>query len=66
MAAIAKKIKLRLTENQVKSKLGTPSQTSTDNGLTIWRYEKTDDLYFGRYDFKDGRLIQFWFGDDYP
>jgi hypothetical protein len=62
----AKKIKLGLTEIQVKSKLGPPSQTSTDNGLTTWRYEKKDDLYFGRYDFKDGRLIQFWFGDDYP
>lgn len=62
----AKKIKLGLTEIQVKSKLGTPSQTSTDSGLTIWRYEKKDDPYFGRYDFKDGRLVQFWFGYDYP
>jgi len=61
-----KKIKLGLTESEVKSKLGTPSQISTDNGLTIWRYEKKDDLYFGRYDFKDGRLIQFWFGEEYP
>jgi hypothetical protein len=64
----AKKIKLGLTENQVKSKLGTPSKKETNGGVTIWRYETgiEDDLYFGRYDFKDGRLIQFWFGERYP
>ena len=61
-----KGIKLGLTENQVKTKLGTPSKKSVENGLTIWRYEMKDDLYFGRYDFKDGRLIQFWFGEEYP
>jgi len=61
-----RKIKLGLTEQQVKNKLGTPSEITTDKGLIIWRYEKKDDLYFGRYDFKDGRLIQFWFGEEYP
>jgi hypothetical protein len=61
-----KGIKLGLTENQVKSKLGAPSKKLVENGITIWRYEMKDDLYFGRYDFKDGRLIQFWFGEEYP
>ena len=64
----AKKVKLGLTEKQVKKLLGPPTKRTTDNGLEIWTYEsKTeDDLYFGRYDFKDGRLIQFWFGEEYP
>jgi hypothetical protein len=63
-----KGIKLGLTEKQVKSKLGTPPKIKAENGLTVWWYEIEDseDLYFGRYDFKDGRLVQFWFGDDYP
>jgi uncharacterized protein YpmB len=63
-----KNIKLGLTENQVESKLGAPIKISTENGLTIWNYETEDkdDLYFGRYDFKDGKLIQFWFGEEYP
>jgi hypothetical protein len=63
-----KNIKLGLTENQVKNTLGTPTKIATENGLTIWRYEteEKDDLYFGRYDFRDGKLIQFWFGEEYP
>jgi len=61
-------IKLGLTENQVKSKLGAPSETTSENGLKIWNYKSKDedDLYFGRYAFKDAKLIQFWFGDEYP
>jgi hypothetical protein len=64
----AKKIKLGLTEKQVEKLLGPPAKRTTDKGLKIWTYEsKTeDDLYFGRYHFKDGRLIQFWFGEEYP
>jgi hypothetical protein len=56
-----KKIKLGLTENQVKKTLGTPTKIETENGLTIWTYkiDDKDDLYLGRYDFKDGKLIQF-------
>jgi hypothetical protein len=63
-----KNIKLGLTEDQVENKLGTPTKISTENGLIIWTYEteKNDDLYFGRYEFKDGKLIQFWFGEEYP
>jgi len=63
-----KHIRLGLTERQVKSKLGIPTKIRTDNSLTIWNYEATDKdgLYFGQYDFKDGKLVQFWFGEDYP
>lgn len=63
-----KNIKLGLTENQVKKILGKPAKIKTKNGLTIWTYETgdMDDLYFGRYDFKDGKLIQFWLGEEYP
>jgi hypothetical protein len=63
-----KNIKLGLTQSQVKSRLGTPSKITGDNGLTIWNYKTEDkaNLYFGRYDFKNGKLIQFWFGEEYP
>ncbi|MGC3943796.1 MAG: hypothetical protein QM762_04515 [Chryseolinea sp.] len=63
-----RKIKLGLTVEEVKSKLGTPSKVEIENGLTIWTYksEIKDDLYFGRYDFRDEKLVQFWFGEEYP
>ncbi len=61
-----KDVRLGLTEDQVENKLGTPTNRSSNNGLTIWRYECEDDLYFGHYDFLDGRLVRFWFGFEYP
>lgn len=63
-----RKIKLGLTRKQVEKILGPPTNKTIHKGLKIWRYETKDedDLYFGRYDFKNGRLIQFWFGDEYP
>lgn len=62
----SKKIRLGMTEKQVKIKLGAPAIIMTEEGLTIWTYYNKVDLYFGRYDFRNGYLIQFWFGEDYP
>jgi hypothetical protein len=62
------KIRLGLTEKQLENKLGPPMHKSVENGITIWKYGEKgkDELYFGRYDFEGGRLIQFWFGEAYP
>lgn len=63
-----KNITLGLTKRQVKTILGRPARIKTENGVTSWTFEtgNKDDRYFGRYDFKDGKLIQFWFGEQYP
>ena len=63
-----KNISLGLTKRQVKKILGRPARIKTENGVTIWTFETSnkDDRYFGRHDFKDGKLIQFWFGEEYP
>jgi hypothetical protein len=61
-----KGIKLGIHKRQLRIILGKPSRIIKEKGTEIWRYEADENLYFGRYDFKDGHLIQFWFGEAYP
>lgn len=62
-----KGIRLGTTEKELIKVLGQPKEKRNESGLTIYLYrQEGEGLYFGNYYFQGGRLIRFWFGEEYP
>lgn len=75
-----KGIHLGLTQSRVTSILGAPLQRHKKNGIVTleYRLKETEQtaseflayykmpLYYGSYSFKNGRLVEFMFGLEYP
>ena len=73
-----KGIKLEITKQELIDSLGDPRETINEKGYTILsyridNYEQSDFLkhynlpcYYGKYIFKNNKLIEFAFGFEYP
>jgi hypothetical protein len=59
-------ITLGMTQKELKMKIGEPNETSSENGDSILSYQEYNNLYFGDYYFRKGKLIKFRFGNEYP
>jgi len=61
-----KGIKLGISEQKLVTALGQPKQKKMEGDFLVYYYKQEDGLYFGLYWFKNGRLVKFWFGEEYP
>lgn len=61
-----KGLKLGIDEQKLVAALGQPKEKKTESGVIVYYYKQEDGLYFGHYWFKNGRLVKFWFGEEYP
>ncbi|HEY5749434.1 MAG TPA: hypothetical protein VIU12_25375 [Chryseolinea sp.] len=61
-----KGIRLGTTEKQLTQALGNPKEKKKQGDYWICYYKQDDGLYFGHYYFQNGKLVKFWFGEEYP
>jgi hypothetical protein len=59
-------IYLGVAASELKKRIGQPNEVRTENGIQILSYQEYNNLYFGDYYFRDGKLIKFRFGEEYP
>lgn len=61
-----KTVYLGITSDQLKAKIGKPTEIRKEKGLMIFSYQQYNDLYFADYYFKADKLIKFRYGNEYP